>query len=192
MKEKADVRSLEQLDSLLENAQRFRNHLLKELENLQVELRRLTSWIEVEAAEYWHQQMVQAQRQYSEAQDTLSRCMSYVRETERRPCTEEKKRLKIAEERKALCEEKLKTLRAAATAWERHRRKNHGKIQRCHDLADSDLVVANQYLQTQIEHLRAYAGLRSAAVSPRSGSNAQQETRDFVEPKPETTQEGSG
>lgn len=164
MAQNADVRSLEQLEVFLEHAKHFRSQLIKEIENLQVELRRLTDWIETDAAGYWQQQLVKAQRQFVEAQDALTRCMSYVREEERRPCTEEKKRLKLAKDRRNLCEEKQKTARAAAAAWDRDRSKNQGKVQRCRDLAESDLTVAIHHLEGQIERLTEYASLRSSSV----------------------------
>jgi hypothetical protein len=163
MPERADVRSLEQLEVLLEHSKRLRAGLLKEIEYLQLELRRLSDWIESEASSYWQQQLVVASRRFSEAQDALSRCMAYVREDERRPCTEEKKRFQWAKERRALCEEKLKTARAAASAWQRERLKVHSKMQRCRDLAEADLSVAIAYLEDQLMRLGEYASLRSTA-----------------------------
>ena len=165
MADQADVRSLEHLEDYLESAIHFRAQLLKEIENLMVEVRRLTNWINEDARQYWVDEGVRAKRRLVECQDALVRCMSYVREEERKPCSEEKKRLKKAEERRSICEQRLRTAKAAAMAWERGCAKNHSKIQRCHDLADSDLSVAINYLQSQIEDLRTYTGLKSSAMS---------------------------
>lgn len=179
MADHADVRSLEQLQVFLEKTERFRAQLLKELENLQLELRRLTNWIESETPAYWTEQLQRAQRRLVECQDTLTRCMSYVREGERKPCSEEKKRLQRAQQRRAICEEKLRIARSAAGAWERQRTKGHAKVQRCRDLAETDLTVAIGHLREQLERLDAYAGLRSAAVSkqsPATSANSQSST----------------
>ncbi len=165
MADSADVRSLEQLEVFHERLCQFRSQLLKEIENLEVEFRRLTGWLEREAHDYWAEELVKSGRYLVECQDALVRCMSYVRSDERRPCTEEKKRLRRAQERKAICERQMQTVRAAAVRWEQERTKNHAKLQRCRDLAESDLVVAVNHLRGQMERLATYAGLRSAAVS---------------------------
>jgi len=69
----ADVRSLDQLESLAEQTASFRCHLLAELENLQLELQRLTQWIEVEATDYWRRERTLAEREFTEAAESLSR-----------------------------------------------------------------------------------------------------------------------
>jgi hypothetical protein len=171
----ADVRSLDQLESLAEQTASFRSHLLAELENLQLEVQRLTQWIEVEATDYWRRERTLAEREFTEAAESLSRCQSYVREEERRPCTEEKKRLQRAKERRALCEEQLQVAKGAAAAWERARQRIRSKLQRCRDLSESELNAASIQLRNQIDRLRQYANLRSSgtpAAKANEGSNA--------------------
>lgn len=172
MPNNADVRSLEQLSHFLGHTKTFRTQLLKELEELQLELRRMTNWIDVEAAQYWQHELQKAQRVFVEAQDALSRCMSYVRESERRPCTEQKAHLKKAKDRRALCEEKLRLARGASQAWERNNRKHQGKWQRCQDMGESDLLVAIQKLQQQVTTLEEYANVRSAASRTKPSRSA--------------------
>ncbi|MEZ6136366.1 MAG: hypothetical protein R3C53_15835 [Pirellulaceae bacterium] len=165
MASNADVRSLEQLESFYEQMRHFRTQLLREVENVGTELRRLTQWLEIEAVNYWKDELKAAQRKFVDAQDNLSRCMSYVRSDERRPCTEEKKRVAKTKQRRDLCEMKLKTVNAAATHWERERTKNQAHLERCRDMADSDLLVALNHLQGQLQRLGDYANLRSAALA---------------------------
>ena len=172
----ADVRSLEQLEIFLGQMERFRTELLKQIENLEVELRRLTSWLEGDAVNYWMDELKKAQRKFSETQDALSRCMSYVRSEERRPCTEEKKRVLLAKRRREVCETKLKMVKAAAAHWERERTKNQARLERCRDMADADLLVALHHLRGQLEQLATYANLRSGAVSGRSKPSATKPT----------------
>ncbi|QDV24292.1 hypothetical protein [Aureliella helgolandensis] len=165
MADNADVRSVEQLERFGEATARFRSQLSKELENLHVEIRRLTLWITSEARNYWGDQLVLSRRKLSEAQDALTRCMSYVRESERRPCTDEKKRVRLAEDRRATCEQKVRLADAAASHWQREQTKNRSKTQRCQELAESDLLLALNQLNDQIAQLKTYAGLRTAAFS---------------------------
>ncbi len=156
MADNADVRSLEQLESFLLQTEAFRVQLLSEIENLSLELRRLTNWLTNDVHGYWSDELVKAQRRHAECRDVLSRCMSYVREDERRPCTEEKKRLRRAEERLELCQQKLKATAAAIVFWETQRNKQHGRVARCRDLAESEMLVACNVLRDQIELLRSY------------------------------------
>lgn len=157
----ANVLSLEALQQLYIELQQFRVGLLRELESLDLELRRLTHWLEVDAVGYWNNEQQQIRRRLSECLQQLSRCMSYVREDERRPCTEEKKRVAKAKERAAVCEAKIKIVQAAATHWETRTAKTRTKLQRCRDMAESDVLVALNRLQTHIERLEAYSQLRS-------------------------------
>lgn len=168
MPDKAHVLSVEQLEQFQADLLRFRTKLLSELENLQVEIRRISNWLQNDVQSYWSDEAIKAGRKLVECRDALTRCMSYVRESERRPCTEEKKRLRNAELRKELCENKLRITAAAITFWEAELVKLHTRVQRCQDLAESNMLVAGQHLASQIENLRTYAGLRSNAFTSSS------------------------
>ena len=159
----AKVLSVEALQQFHIDLAQFRVGLLKELESLDLELRRLTQWIEVDAARYWDQENQLIRRKLSEYLSQLSRCMSYVREDERKPCTEEKKQVAKAKERANVCEQKLLVLKAASTHWEARRSRVRPKMQRARDMAESDLVVALNQLLSLIERLEAYRQVASGA-----------------------------
>ena len=159
----AKVLSVEALQQFHIDMAQFRVGLLRELESLDLELRRLTQWIEVDAARYWDQENQLIRRKLSEYLSQLSRCMSYVREDERKPCTEEKKQVAKAKERANLCEQKLQVLKAASTHWEARRSRVRPKMQRARDMAESDLVVALNQLLSLIERLEAYRQVASGA-----------------------------
>ncbi len=161
MSSQADVRSLERVQQFLYELQKFRSELVKEIETLETELRRLTTWIERDANEYWAKEFARSQHAYSEAQQALSRCMSYVRAEERQPCTEQKKRVQVTKQRRELCETKLRTAKAAAMHWEREKIKLQTKIDHCRDLADAELLNAVNQLKAQLGRLEEYASLRS-------------------------------
>ncbi|MDX1928345.1 MAG: hypothetical protein SFV81_17590 [Pirellulaceae bacterium] len=165
MSSSANVRSLERLEGFLEHCQSTRAKLLKELENLQLELQRLTSWLENDAARYWAGELQRAQRDWVECEQALLRCRSAVRASEQRPCTEQRKRLEQATERRTLCEQQVRFIREATLMWQREKTKIDAKIFRCRDLADSDLTVAINKLKEQLGRLEEYSTLRSGAVT---------------------------
>ena len=164
MSSSANVRSLERLAGFLDHCQTTRAKLLKELENLQIEMQRLTSWLENDAARYWTGELQLAQRNWVECEQALLRCRSAVRASEQRPCTEQRKRLEQATERRTLCEHQVRFLREASLMWQREKTKTEAKIYRCRDLADSDLAVAINKLKEQLGRLEEYSTMRSGAV----------------------------
>ena len=165
MSSSAKVRSLERLEGFLDHCQTTRAKLLKELENLQLEMLRLTSWLENDATRYWAGELQQAQRDWVECEQALLRCRSAVRASEQRPCTEQRKRLEQATERRTLCENQVRFLREASLMWQREKTKTDAKIYRCRDLADSDLTVAINKLKEQLGRLEEYSKMRSGAVA---------------------------
>lgn len=165
MSSSANVKSLERLEGFLEQCQRTRAHLLKELEALQFEIQRLTRWLENEALQYWMGALQQAQREWVEAEQSLLRCRSVVRESDRRPCTEQIKRLQVASERKALCERQVRFVRDATQMWQQEVSKLESKVFRCRDLAESELALAIHQLTEQLGRLHEYSSLRTGSVS---------------------------
>jgi|694.fasta_scaffold00028_7 hypothetical protein len=170
----ARVYSIELLDQFSRDLQKFRLELLKELESLDLELRRLTAWVTQDCRHYWQAEQQLASRRLSEYQQQLSRCMSYVRESERRPCTEEKKRVAWAKQRLQLCEQKLQAVQAASNHWQAVVSKTVTKLQRCRDMAESDLLVARNQLEKLLDQLRSYAQLVTTAVPRTDGHGAEQ------------------
>jgi hypothetical protein len=153
-----------------------RAKLLQELDNLQVEMQRLTSWIENDAARYWAGELQQAQRDWVECEQALLRCRSAVRASEQKPCTEQRKRLEKATERRTLCELQVRFVREAMLLWQREKTKTEAKIYRCRDLADSDLTVAINKLKDQLARLEEYSTLRSGAVAHIEAAAAEKAT----------------
>ncbi len=183
MSSSANVRSLERLEGFLDHCQTTRVKLLKELENLQLELQRLTSWLENDAARYWAGELQQAQRDWVECEQALLRCRSAVRASEQRPCTEQRKRLEQATERRTLCEHQVRFVREAMVMWQREKTKTDAKIYRCRDLADSDLAVAINKLKEQLGRLEEYSKMRSGAVTHLEASKTENSLEgETVEP----------
>lgn len=188
MTNQADVRSLSRIEEFHDQAEAFRTGLLKELERLLLELRRLTNWIEQDVIGYWGEQSVKAERHWAECRDNLTRCQSYVRAGEQRPCTEEKKRLRLAEQRLELCQQKLRLSQSALSFWQTELSKQSSHIMRCQDLADSNVRVACLQLRGQIERLHRYTQLRSA---PSTSANTSAGATPATEVTPESSIESS-
>lgn len=165
MADHADVVSLERVEQFLQETEAYRSQLLRELENVALELHRLTQWLKVDVCVYWSDELVKSRRKLTECQDALVRCQSYVRVDEKRPCTEEKKRLRKAQQRRETCEKMLRTTQAAAVFWEREQLKTRAKLQICRDMAESALLVACNQLSEQIQQLRTYTALKSPGLT---------------------------
>jgi hypothetical protein len=161
MSTNAEVRSLAQLQNLRERCGLTRAQTLKEAEILQSELHKLSRWLTDEAARYWDYERAQAERWLKECQAALTRCQATVRADEQRPCTDERKRLELAVQRRTLCEAKARAVREAQLVWQQQLAKLRGRLQATVDMAESDLAVTLQQLSTLIATLETYAQIRT-------------------------------
>jgi hypothetical protein len=169
----AEVRSLAQLQNLRERCALTRAQTLREAEVLLAELHKLTRWLDDEAARYWEEQRAAAERWMRECQEALMRCQATVRADEKRPCTDERKRLDRATQRRALCEAKMRAVREARLVWQRQVVKLRGRLQATADMAESQLLVTIHKLNDIIATLEAYAQIRAAPnpAPPTTGDN---------------------
>lgn len=157
----AKVQSIEAIQGFADFLKTFRQSLSKELETVDLELRRVSGWVHEEAPNYWLQEQQTNARKLEEQLQQLSRCMSYVRKDEQKPCTEEKKRVAKSKERAQLCDSKIRLSKAASIHWESRISKIVTKLRRCQDLAEADLQVAIGHLSRHMESLESYTRLRS-------------------------------
>ena len=102
MSGRAEVRSLAQLQNLRERCANSRTQTLQQIESLRGELQKLTRWLDDEATVYWQREMTIAERRWNECREALMRCQATVRADEQRPCTDERKRLERATQRREL------------------------------------------------------------------------------------------
>jgi hypothetical protein len=172
MSASADVRSLAQLQNLRERCTVCRAQTLKEGEELLAELQKLTRWLDEEAAPYWERQRTLAVRWMQECQEALMRCQATVRADEKRPCTDERKRLERATQRRSLCDQKMKAVEAARLLWQRQVVKLRGRLQSTCDMAESDLLRTVHKLSDIIGTLEAYTQMRSVPASGPTSASA--------------------
>lgn len=161
MSESAEVRSLAQLQCLRERVATCRAQTVKEAEATSSEIIKLTRWLDEEVSGYWRQQLTESERWLNECREALMRCQAAVRADEKRPCTDERKRVDKALARRNLCEAKLRASREAILEWQRQVVKLRGRLQSISDMADSDLMVTLNQLDKIIATLEAYTNLRS-------------------------------
>lgn len=161
MGESAEVRSLAQLQNFRERIAHCRAQTVKEAEAAGAEIAKITRWLEEEATGYWRQQLTESERCLNECREALMRCQAAVREDEKRPCTDERKRVDKALARRNLCEAKLRAANAAIVEWQRQIVKLRGRLQSTSDMADADLMVTLNHLDKIIATLEAYTNLRS-------------------------------
>lgn len=158
----AEVRSLAQLQNLRERCALSRTQTLQHIESLRSELQKLTRWLEEEATVYWQREMVLAERQWNECREALMRCQATVRADEQRPCTDERKRLERATQRREVCGKKLRAARDACLAWQQQVIKLNGRAEKIADLADAELLTTVHKLDAIISTLETYAQIRTS------------------------------
>lgn len=185
----ADVRSLAQLENLRERLVLWRGHTAKELEFLLADLQKLRFWIEEEVDSYWRQQLTYSQRHWNECREALLRCEAAVRADEKRPCTDERKRLEKATQRRALCEQRLRLAKEAKLVWARQINKLRGRMQSVGDMADSDILVTISKLTSIIETLETYARVTSSPGASRPDGADQSDTTSVDAPTQPPTDE---
>ena len=102
------------------------------------------------------------------------RCQATVRADEQRPCTEERKRLERATQRRQLCDSKVRAAREARLVWQKQVIKLGGRLEKTVDLADSELLATVHKLDAIVSTLEAYAQIRSSdkPASPPGNSTA--------------------
>ncbi len=110
---------------------------------------------------YWRQQLTESERWLNECREALMRCQATVRADEKRPCTDERKRVEKAQARRNLCDEKTASRArcdrpvAAASRETARPTSKHSGYGRCRP--DGDV----NHLDKIIATLEAYTNLRS-------------------------------
>ena len=111
MTTRANVQSTEAIESVRTALVRFVDQVTDALTGLDLEMRRVTEWLEHDRPKHWRTQTRLAADQVHEAQAALHRCLMYPIADERPSCTEERAALKKARARLAYCEAKQERVR---------------------------------------------------------------------------------
>jgi chromosome segregation ATPase len=109
----ADVRKIEALETFRGSLVNYSADLNRTAEELKVLVRRIEHFYEAEQPAYWKHQRDVAERELTEARDTLSRLRWAIHTEDRPAATEAVNRVKKCEERLRLCEQRI----AACRQW---------------------------------------------------------------------------
>ncbi len=159
MANEAHIESIESLKQLALTLGKMREMTAREVEAIQVELRRLEFWLEEALPGYWEEQMRLANRRWVEARQVLSDCESKVRDDEQRSCSEHRKRWERAAERLAFCERKLRLLKQCRNDWKQELDRVRPRIAALNELAETGLPLCQNKLQNHLEIMQKYTEL---------------------------------
>jgi hypothetical protein len=155
----AHIESIESLKQLALTLGKMREMTAREVEAIQIELRRLEFWLEEALPGYWEEQMRLANRRCVEARQVLSDCESKVRDDEQRSCSEHRKRWERAAERLAFCERKLRLLKQCRNDWKQELDRVRPRIAALNELAETGLPLCQNKLQNHLEIMQKYTEL---------------------------------
>jgi phage shock protein A len=103
----ADVRKIEALESFRGSLVNYSADLNRTAEELKALVRRIEQFYESEQPAYWKHERHLAERELTEARDTLSRLRAAIRPEDRPAATEAAKRVKTCEARLRLCDQRI-------------------------------------------------------------------------------------
>lgn len=152
----ANVKNLEALEVFQEAITTLRDGSRKQVDDVREQLQRISSWLEKELPDYWHNEHRIAEKRWVEAREELLRCQAKSRSDEEMSCGVERKKLALATERRSLCEERLKILPKCAREWNQMLLDVQTDLRYLEDLSESALLLAGQRLADIIETLKKY------------------------------------
>jgi hypothetical protein len=162
MDSRANVKSISALDSFAKSLSVTEGEMLRCVEATQVELNRISDYLERSAPAYWKREYQRSQEKLEVARAALSRCEQVTREDERKSCFLEKKQVAVAKQRVDFCEDRLRALKAINQKWQQERLKTFAHIQQVLDIAETGLPAAQNTLKQIMAPLRAYASLEGS------------------------------
>ena len=155
----ANVKSLEAIDTFIESIAKLRHDCSKQADDVRQQLQRVSNWLEKELPEYWGNEKRLAEKKWSEARQELLRCEATTRAEDDSPCSVQKKLLRKATERRALCEERTRSIPQYAMEWSQFLQEFSSSVRQLDDLSESSLLNAWNRLQNILESLKKYANL---------------------------------
>jgi hypothetical protein len=157
----ARVTDVEALSRFQEQIGETRTALAAQVEAALQQMHRVTRWVEEEAPGYWTQQLLAAERRWTEAREALARCESRSRASDTPACSSERKTLHLWTERRKLCQAKLSLARQTAIEWQRLMPELDRKIRSLDELVQSGLPQAHHRLGKILLPLLSYLSASS-------------------------------
>ncbi len=153
----SDVRSIESLIAFHGGLVKLGNNWDKVVQEIRVTIQRADEYFSQAQPAYWRRQTQIAERELTEARDSLSQKLASTRPADRPAATEAKKRVALAERRLRLCMEKQRDARAIALEISQQCDRLLGPLSDVAEHCEVILPQAAVHLQTLIDQLKAYA-----------------------------------
>ena len=155
----ANVKSLEAIETFIESVAKLRHDTGKQTDDIRQQLQRVSAWLEKELPDYWSNEKRIAEKKWIEARQDLLRCEATTRAEDDSPGSIQKKVLRKATDRKALCEERSRSIPRYALEWNRFLQEFSTNVRQLDDLSESSLLNAWNRLQAILGSLKKYANL---------------------------------
>jgi hypothetical protein len=152
----AQVRSISAIERFRVSLVEFEKRASGALEVLQIELRRVTDWLEHDCPRYWQQQEKLAADAVHQAKLDLERCLIFPVAGERPTCREEKAVLKAAKDRLEFCHSQRQKARQWRSTLQHEVFEYQGRIVHLKRLLETELPAGRAKLELIIRRVEGY------------------------------------
>ncbi len=135
---------------------RFREDLSTRCDEIRFQFQRASAWFEGEASTYWRTAKLRAEQRFAETREALAICRAKVRADDYEGCSEQQKQFDKAKARLAICETKLKQLKACQLEWEQFAVQSQPRIAEAIDLVETRIPRARTELAKILTILEEY------------------------------------
>lgn len=153
----SNVRSIDSLELFLSQLVRLSVDWNKTLQEIRALVHRAEAHFGQDLPAYWRRQSQLAERELTEAKDTLAQKRSAARPEDRAPATEAFKRVRHAEQRLRTCESKVRLAKSISIEIGQACDMVLGPLADVTEHCEVVLPEAARQLRTLIEQLRGYA-----------------------------------
>jgi hypothetical protein len=153
----SNVRNIDSLVAFHGGLLKLSHHWEKLIQEIRSTIHRADEYFSQSQPAYWRHQLQLAERDLTEAKDSLSQKLASARPADRPAATEARKRVSLAERRLRQCQEKLRLARAITVEISQHCDKLLGPLADIAEQCEVTLPQAAVQLQSLIEQLKAYA-----------------------------------
>ena len=167
----SDVRSIDSLVAFHSGLVKLANNWEKVIQELRMTIHRAEQYFSQTQPAYWRHQIQLAERELTEAKDSLSQKQASTRPSDRPAATEAKKRVRLAERRLRLCQDKQRLAKAIAIEISQHCDKLLGPLADVGEQCEVSLPQAAVQLLTLIEQLKTYAEISEQSPDRPTGSD---------------------
>ena len=153
----SNVRNIDSLEDFHRGLVRLSSEWDKTIQEIRMMVQRAETYFSQDRPAYWRHQLQGAERELTEAKENLSQKQSAPRPGDRLPATEAAQRVKKAERRVRVCQEKIRESKKWSIAMTQQCNDLLGPISDVMEHCEVILPSAARELRTKINQLREYA-----------------------------------